>query len=396
VHRVGIAWQIGSGFGWGVYGYHIARRLIATGTAMPMLLEPAGALEIDPLEQAQIAPVLKEMGGVQQRVRQSTLQPFPMRIPVLHACGNDAAPAFSALGANVRGRPNHALAFLESSRLDRTTVERFTSYDRVIAGSTWNGHLLVSAGIGNVAVSLQGVDQTMFHPAPRNGRFGDRFVIFSGGKLEYRKGQDIVLASVAAFRQRHPETLLFAVWGNPWPDSPQSRLFAQSPHVDGPPPLSAAGHADLGPWFTRHGIPIDAACVLSRLPQYQLARLLREADVALFPNRCEGGTNLMAMEAMASGVPTILATNTGHLDIMVEGACYPLNSQRPIASPSPRLGMTGWGESSVDEIVEMLELVWSDRETAREVGRRGAEYMAAHTWDARVDGLIELLGLAGP
>ena len=31
------------------------------------------------------------------------------------------------------------------------------------------------------------------------------------------------------------------------------------------------------------------------------------ADAGLFPNRCEGGTNLVAMEAMASGLPVILS-----------------------------------------------------------------------------------------
>lgn len=43
----------------------------------------------------------------------------------------------------------------------------------------------------------------------------------------------------------------------------------------------------------------------------QLAEALAEADVALFPNRGEGGTNLMAMQAMASGVPTVLSANSG-------------------------------------------------------------------------------------
>lgn len=48
----------------------------------------------------------------------------------------------------------------------------------------------------------------------------------------------------------------------------------------------------------------------------QLAEALAEADVALFPNRGEGGTNLMAMQAMASGVPTVLSANSG-MDVSV-------------------------------------------------------------------------------
>jgi glycosyltransferase involved in cell wall biosynthesis len=390
MQRIAIAWQIGSGFGWGEYGYQIARRLMARGKAMPMLLESAGPLEIDALEKAQINPVLREQPGMAADLRQSSEQPR-LKVPVLHALGNEAAQVFCDFGANVRGKPDHALLFVENSRIDRDMIGRLSRYGRLVAGSTWNGRLLVGAGVGNVVVSLQGVDPTIFHPGPRGGRFGDRFVIFSGGKLEYRKGQDIALAAFSAFRQRHPDALLLAAWGNPWPDSPQSRLFAHSPHVDGPPPVDAKGRADPRPWFQRHGIPVEAAFMFSRLPPLHLARLLRECDVALFPNRCEGGTNLMAMEAMASGIPTILSANTGHLDIMAENACYPLNRQITITSPTPRFGMAGWGESSVEEIVEMLELVWRDRETARQVGLNGAALMADFAWDK----LIEKLELPG-
>ena len=46
-----------------------------------------------------------------------------------------------------------------------------------------------------------------------------------------------------------------------------------------------------------------------------MAGALRAADVAVFPNRCEGGSNLVAMEAAALGVPTVLAHNTGQADL---------------------------------------------------------------------------------
>ena len=42
--------------------------------------------------------------------------------------------------------------------------------------------------------------------------------------------------------------------------------------------------------------------------------ILASADAALFPNRCEPGTNLVAMETLAAGVPAILAANTGQFE----------------------------------------------------------------------------------
>jgi glycosyltransferase involved in cell wall biosynthesis len=47
--------------------------------------------------------------------------------------------------------------------------------------------------------------------------------------------------------------------------------------------------------------------------------VLQEMNVAVFPNRAEGGTNLVAMECMACGLPVILSGNTGHLDLIENG-----------------------------------------------------------------------------
>ncbi|MBM3600883.1 MAG: glycosyltransferase family 4 protein [Alphaproteobacteria bacterium] len=395
MRRIGIAWQIGTDFGWGLYGYHIAERLIARRIALPLPLEQPGTLDLDAHERMLLAPALADHDVVLGRLARETGASVPMRMPVLHARGNDATPAFSAAAARVKGRPNHALAFIESTLIGEDARSRLAEFDRVAAGSTWNKHLLEAAGLSNVVASLQGVDPTLFHPAPRSERYRDRFVIFSGGKLEYRKGQDIVTAAVGAFRQRHPETLLLAVWGNPWPDSPQGRLLAHSPHVDGAPVVDAQGNPEFGAWFARHSLPQEAVLAFNYMPHTKLARLMREADVALFPNRCEGGTNLAAMECMSAGVPTILSANTGHLDIIAEGACYPLCNQQPIALPTKRIGTDGWGESSVEEIIELLERVWRDRQAARAVGLKGAAHMDGFAWSRRIDGLIDLLGLAG-
>jgi glycosyltransferase involved in cell wall biosynthesis len=69
-----------------------------------------------------------------------------------------------------------------------------------------------------VDLVLQGIDPTLFHPAPKSGLFKDRFVVFSGGKIEYRKGQDLVLLVFRVFLVRHPEVLLVTAWHGSWPE----------------------------------------------------------------------------------------------------------------------------------------------------------------------------------
>src|SRR6202012_5041938 len=116
------------------------------------------------------------------------------------------------------------------------------------------------------------------------------------------------------------------------------------------------------------GIPEHQFFDLGSIPNHFMGRVLREMDVALFPNRCEGGTNLVAMECMAVGLPTIVSNNTGHKDLVATGGTFALERQRPV---TPTLHQTnGWGESDIDEIVERLESVWSNREEARKRGQK--------------------------
>jgi glycosyltransferase involved in cell wall biosynthesis len=236
---------------------------------------------------------------------------------------------------------------------------------------------------------IQGIDPTIFHPAPRTGMFGDRFVVFSGGKLEYRKGQDIVVAAFRRFRERHPEALLVTAWHNHWP-----QLIADldlAGHVRGVPRLTN-GVLQIGEWLAANGIPQAAAVDVGCVPNAFMGQVVREADVALFPNRCEGGTNLVAMECMAAGVPTIVSSNTGHLDLLATGGCFALRAQRDTRRPTRHFaGVDGWGESDVDEIVELLEKLYADRDFAGQRATVGATVMARLTWQSQISALLRAL-----
>ena len=142
-----------------------------------------------------------------------------------------------------------------------------------------------------------------FHPAPKQGLFADRFVVFSGGKLERRKGQDLVVLAFRVFAQRHPEALLVTAWSSPW--SQVARTLEKNAAVK-PVSYRPDGQVGVLTWVQANGIPRRQVVDLGPVPNAEMARILREVDVALFPNRAEGGTNLVAMECMACGLPTIL------------------------------------------------------------------------------------------
>ena len=87
------------------------------------------------------------------------------------------------------------------------------------------------------------------------------------------------------------------------------------------------------------------------------------------------------MEAMACGVPVIVGENTGMRDLITEDNCVRLSGQRMVPQQSPSHSTAGWGESSVDEIVEALEMLYVDRERREGIGATGSRWIREHrTW----------------
>jgi glycosyltransferase involved in cell wall biosynthesis len=113
------------------------------------------------------------------------------------------------------GSPARVIFFEDSFLADAAAVA--AEYDLLIAGSSWGEAVLRARGVRNVATVFQGVDPSLFHPAPRAGTLDGRFAVFSGGKLERRKGQDLVVLAFRAFAERHKNAVLVTSWHSPWP-----------------------------------------------------------------------------------------------------------------------------------------------------------------------------------
>ena len=58
---------------------------------------------------------------------------------------------------------------------------------------------------------------------------------------------------------------------------------------------------DVAAWIEAHGLPRHTFTVIPFVPPEEMVQFMHRSDVALFPNRAEGGTNLVAMEAIAAG-----------------------------------------------------------------------------------------------
>lgn len=373
--KIGIAWGIGGPSGWGTYGVNLAAEALRQGIETDAYaISPA--LAVDPATQALLAPTLARRFDLAAGVRADH--------PVLHALADPLGEP--PVLAGFKGQPDIGIPFFETETLSPADLAGSRHFARMIAGSTWNADILAAHGVAGVRRVFQGIDRRIFHPAPTSRPAPGRFLVFSGGKFEYRKGQDLVIAAFRQFRQRHPDALLVVAWHNPWPASVAT--MAGSPYVDGLPALNG-GRLDLLPWLASCGIPADSVIDLGSQPNHLMGGFLRQCDAAVFANRAEGGTNLVAMEAMACGLPTILSANTGHFDLMADpGSVYRLDRQAAIP------GRGGWGESAVDEIAASLETVYTDRTAAAERGLRATAAMAAWDWPLRIREVLAVVAEA--
>lgn len=262
--------------------------------------------------------------------------------------------------SHARGLQNVALSFFEFP-LTPKAVENSRRYDVIFFGSTWCLDRAREAGITNGKVLIQGVDQEIFHPTheqhvPR--------LIFSGGKFEYRKGQDLVIAAFKEYAKQHPDAHLVCAWHNLWFNQLAGSMAA-SPHIMFHGVRGCSQCEFFKNLLIANGLRYDQFTVLPMLGQAQLASVMRKCEFSLFPNRCEGGTNLVLMEFLSCGRPAVANLLTGHADLI--GADI-----QPIRANYDSMH---WAEQSISDIAGAMErctpigesIAWTWADAARTV-----------------------------
>jgi glycosyltransferase involved in cell wall biosynthesis len=269
--------------------------------------------------------------------------------------------------------------FYIGPRPTTSAIHSAGKFDLIVAGSSFCEQQLKDAGLMNTKTIIQGINPQIFNPInPSKSLFRERFVIFSGGKLEFRKGQDIVLKAFKIFSEKHSDALLINSWSNLWEFS--LNTMSASNLIDFRFDISDYS-ASMKNLYRMNGIDPEKVITLPIKPAFQLAYVLKNTDVGLFPNRCEGGTNLMLMEYMASGKPAIATSKTGHSDIVTDKTSFAIKNYTPVHSRSgPADDYQGWVEPDMDEIIHYLETAYSDTELRTRKGEEAGSFLSGLTW----------------
>jgi glycosyltransferase involved in cell wall biosynthesis len=369
-------WHLGHTFGWGILGLNVFCQWANDPEIRPLMGHPITREAFgvcDPLRIRRVSRAVDHSNRFLAGVTTDADGRRFVKATVIDPVGNGfAAPT-------CRGDFNVARCIFENTDLSRAR-DTLGRYEALLTASHWNAELVAKATGREAVVIPEGVDTSLFCPGPRSGLMDpERFHVFSGGKVELRKGQDLVLLAFGKFREKRANCVLVTAWQSIWPHlSVGFRGRAAAPVA-----LDGRGMLDIARWASQNGIDPQAVIDIGLVPNALMPSVLREMDVALQPSRAEACTNLPAKEAMACGVPVIAAMNTGMLDLLTDDNCIPLRRQARVEVPGA-VSTDGWGESDVDEMVAALEFAYEHREEARRIGMCSRDWLIRHgrTWEA--------------
>lgn len=343
-----VALPMGNLSGWGVCGDHITQELANIGGIEPIFPRD-----------------------------QKTERTVPG--PLLQAINGPGHEPATKVWSDIR---NVGYTFFEMAQIVQRNVEAANRWDWIATGSDWCTKWLRDAGIEHCSTVDQGVDHALFHP---NGARADdgRFVVFSGGCFQLRKGQDVVMAAMKVFMDRHPNAVLVASWGNPY------EVFTGKQTMMASKAINYRGES-LPDACAALGMDLNRVAILPVIANHKMPEVYRATDVGLFPNRCEGGTNLVLMEYMATGKPVIATHATGQAEILTRENSIPIDWQPMSVYIEEQLASI-WAEPSVEDTISKLEWAYRNRELLAPLARQAAEDMRRYTWRKAAEKFLELL-----
>ncbi len=295
---------------------------------------------------------------------------------------------FFAMFENARGQENYGYTFFENE-LSEHSVENAKKYDLVLAGSSWCRDRMLEKGITNGGVLIQGVDPAIFHPIDAE-KSPDNFVIFSGGKFELRKGQDLVLQAVKILQQKYADIILANCWYNKWPQS--AELMRYSKYIEFEIPETDSWQDLMHHIYKINGLDPTRTVTFDLVPNDFQREIYKNTDIGIFPNRCEGGTNLVLMEYMACAKPAIVSNTSGHKDIVNDENAILLNDMRDINLYGPHNELVArWQEPSLDELIAQIEYAYHHREEIKRMGRQAGDDLKNYTWERSAQSLLDTI-----
>ncbi|MFQ5685375.1 MAG: glycosyltransferase family 4 protein [Candidatus Scalindua sp.] len=375
----------GNNFGWGVCGMYLVKEM--SGLAqVKYIADEFSVVDIgDELDFYFLkSKLIEEAEG--KKIKDGVIK--HVDYPVLQAMDNIT---LLPCGPNLKGTFKAGYTFFETNILSQEYIQNGRdNYDIVVAGSKWCEEVLRDHGLGNVTTIIQGTDPQIFNSFHSEKElFRDQFVVFSGGKFEFRKGQDIVIKAYKVLQDRHKDVVLVNSWFNPWADS--MKTMEASPYIKFD--ITSKDYVTIiNKILQDNGLDLERVITLVPRPNALMARIYKNSDIGLFPNRCEGGTNLVLMEYMACGKPVIASYSSGHKDVINKDNSIMIKKMEPLCiNDGSGTQVAEWDDPDLDETVEHLEWAYQHRDELKSYGAQAGKDMKEHTWKKSAEEFVGIL-----
>ena len=214
--------------------------------------------------------------------------------------------------------------------------------DQLWVCSAWAKSIVEKYRKNDVKIVPLGIDPTIFTPQPPSQN--DKYTFFNLGKIEIRKGHDIIYK---LFKKAFPnEQDVQLVMAFDCPISPKSRID----------PWKKLYKDELG----------DRVSFIERVPSQQdLVQILKDMDCGLFPSRAEGW-NLPLLESICLNKPVITTFYSGHTEFCTEENSYLVSVDELEKAYDGRyfMGDGNWakiGKSQEDQIIQYMRYCYENK-----------------------------------
>jgi glycosyltransferase involved in cell wall biosynthesis len=284
--------------------------------------------------------------------------------PVIQAVEHDLTPFMGY----VSGSKRIAITFSDRNIPDDLIKKAKENYDLIVAGSQWCKNLLADKGLDAIVIH-QGIDPCLFNKSRSEKKyFHDDFLIFSGGKFEDRKGQDITIKAYKVIQDRYPDVKLVCSWFNAYASTTGLSILEKS------------------------GIDMSRVIFIPFLTNNNMPNIYQNTDIGVFPSRCEAGTNLVMMEYMACGKPAIASVGTGQSDLITEKNGFSLNSTgQCLLKDESGKTLSIWENPDPEHLIERLDWAYNNRGELPKYGQEAAKTMSKKTWKHMADSVLKLI-----
>ena len=260
-----------------------------------------------------------------------------------------------------------ALPFFEINQLDPFRLHHLQYPDLVIATSTWMQQVLKNYNINSTVVNM-GVNTNIFKPDININKNNEIYKFFNLGKIEVRKGHDILHEAFdVAF---------------PYQSDVELHIFWESPVISKEENQDWIGKykSILGERVYFHPtVPTDQ----------QFADQIRWLDCGVFPTRAEG-FGMPILQSLACGKPIITTDYSAITDFCNKNNAYiiPVTEFESAYDGKYFHGQGTWAKINFDILVDHMRYCYKNRITINEEGVKTAQKL---TWENTCNKIWKLI-----